>query len=155
MKIVVAVDIIIDLIEAGLLDGYFGKSFDVYTTDIVIHRLGQENTFNIESYWKQSDNLHIASFEGVQMIEMLQFYTKCKTITNLSIEDCSVLYFAKQHNCILLADDTQLLKLAKKDGVEAIERNSLLNYRQPCDGIIEQSCPRAWNNDIYMKGGRL
>lgn len=121
--------------------------------------------------------LHVATFEFEEVIEIDNFHKKVANKSNLSLTDCSVLYYAKRNNYTLLTGDRKLRSAALNEGIEvrgiihifdelvannilatnrAVERLALLksiNPRLP-DSEIEKRL-KLWTDKESKEGGRL
>ena len=120
MKKIVVNDtnIFIDLYEVGLLDEFFSLPWEVHTTDFVMYELLREGQHETVAKYKADKRLVIPVFEGKEMSEIANMYQQSMEKTNLSLADCSVWYYAKMNNYILLTGDRKLRTASILDGVE-------------------------------------
>ena len=120
MKKIVVNDtnIFIDLYEVGLLDEFFSLPWEVHTTDFVMYELLREGQHETVAKYKADKRLVIPVFEGKEMSEIANLYQQSMEKTNLSLADCSVWYYAKMNNYILLTGDRKLRTCSINDDVE-------------------------------------
>lgn len=83
-------NILIDLVHLDLLAVFFQLSFEFYTTDFVIEELTDSTQKEAIDEFINSEKLLVHTFEGEQIIDIVNLKTK-----NLSITDCSVLYLTQ------------------------------------------------------------
>ena len=116
MKKIVVNDtnVFIDLFNVGLLEELFALPWEVHTTDLVMLELQREEQKEIVARYQSEGRLHIPVFEPEEMIVMAEM----KIRAGVSITDCSVWYYAKVNNYILLTGDGKLRKSSLLDGVE-------------------------------------
>ena len=89
--------IFIDLLEIGLLSSFFEIGWEIHTTDFVIQELTDKDERERVLMYQRSGLLTIKVFSGEEMLELLKMFQEYQTQSNLSIQDCSVMYYAK--NC--------------------------------------------------------
>ena len=120
MKKIVVNDtnVFIDLYEVGLLEEFFSLPWEVHTTDFVMLELQREGKHETVAKYKADKRLVVPVLEAKAMSEIGVLYQQNMNRTNLSLTDCSVLYYAKVNNCILLTGDRKLRTVSAYDGVE-------------------------------------
>lgn len=110
MKIVVYdANIIIDLIELGLLQSFFKLEFEFVVTSLVFEELFEEQQ-SVLNHYVVNKVLKIHEMTPEQLNEIHKIERSKPT---LSIQDCSAFYQAKIENGILLTSDNALRKYAK------------------------------------------
>ena len=120
MEIIVVSDtnILIDLIEAGVLEQFFLLPMKVHTTDIVISEVTfPEQKAQVRTL-VQTRCLTVKAFTPDEMLRLIDFVNSKRRRFNLRIADFSVWQYASENNYILLTGDGNLRKLAAEDGVE-------------------------------------
>ena len=120
MKKIVVNDtnVFIDLYEVGLLEEFFSLPWEVHTTDFVMLELQREGQHETVAKYKANKRLVVPVFEAKEMSEIGNLYQRYLNSTNLSLTDCSVWYYAKVNNYILLTGDRKLRTTSILDGVE-------------------------------------
>lgn len=120
MKKIVVNDtnVFIDLYEVGLLDEFFSLPWEVHTTDFVMLELLREGQHDTVARHKADKRLIVTVFQSEEMLEIGNLYQQTLNKTNLSLTDCSVWYYAKVNNYILLTGDRKLRTTSAYDGVE-------------------------------------
>ena len=110
-------NIFIDLIEIELLDEFFGLPWEIHTTDMIVHELKNAKQHEkIAAYCGKS--LHVKSFEVEEMIRLIDFHATQHERTNVTLQDCSVWFYAMESSCTLLTGDAKLRNAARKSGVD-------------------------------------
>jgi rRNA-processing protein FCF1 len=106
-------NILIDLSDIDLLDGLTNIGYKLHTNDFVISEI--KNPLQLEKINKLvfENKLIVAKTEPNEYPEIIKL--QCK---NLSFEDCSIWYYAKKTNGILLTGDGNLRKMALDSGIE-------------------------------------
>ena len=179
MKKIVVNDtnVFIDLLDVGLLDDFFRLPWEIHTTDFVMWELLREGQRDAVNEFENNGLLHVASFDFEELQKIDKLYKRFNTKTNVSLTDCSVWYYAKQNNYILLTGDRKLRSSATNEGVEvrgimyvfdelvdtgaisfvvASEKLAMLkkiNPRLPKDEIDKRL--KMWNGEQNKKGGGL
>ena len=120
MKKIVVNDtnVFIDLYEVGLLEEFFSLPWEVHTTDFVMLELRREGQHETVAKYKADKRLVIPVFEAKEMSEIGNLFQQNMNRTNLSLTDCSVWYYAKVNNYLLLTGDRKLRTTSILDGVE-------------------------------------
>ena len=120
MKKIVVNDtnVFIDLYEVGLLEEFFSLPWEVHTTDFVMLELQREGQHETVATYKADRRLVVPVFEAEELLEIATMYQEYMNRTNLSLTDCSVWYYAKTNNYILLTGDRKLRTASVFDGVE-------------------------------------
>lgn len=120
MKKIVVNDtnVFIDLYEVGLLEEFFSLPWEVHTTDFVMLELQREGQHETVAKYKAAKRLVVPVFEAKEMLEIGNLFQQYVNRTNLSLTDCSVWYYAKVNNYILLTGDRKLRTTSVLDGVE-------------------------------------
>lgn len=120
MKKIVVNDtnVFIDLYEIGLLEEFFSLPWEVHTTDFVMLELQREGQHETVAKYKANKRLLVPVLEAKEMLEIGNLYQQNQNRTNLSLTDCSVWYYAKVNNYILLTGDRKLRTVSVFDGVE-------------------------------------
>jgi rRNA-processing protein FCF1 len=120
MKKIVVNDtnVFIDLYEVGLLEEFFSLPWEVHTTDFVMLELQREGQHETVAKYKTDKRLIVPVFEAKEMSEIGNLYQQNMNRTNLSLTDCSVWYYAKVNNYILLTGDRKLRTVSAYNGVE-------------------------------------
>jgi hypothetical protein len=78
-------------------------------------REGQHETV---AKYQADKRLVVPVFEAKEMLEIGNLFQQYMNRTNLSLTDCSVWYYAKMNNYILLTGDRKLRSVSAYDGVE-------------------------------------
>ena len=120
MKKIVVNDtnVFIDLYDVGLLEEFFSLPWEVHTTDFVMLELQREGQNETVAKYKADKRLVVPILEAKEMLEIGNMYQQLVNRTNLSLTDCSVWYYAKVNNYILLTGDRKLRTASTYDGVE-------------------------------------
>lgn len=119
MKKIVVNDtnVFIDLLNLGLLEHFFSLSWEIHTTDLVMHELLRDGQKAAVEAFNVLGKLTIAEFNQAELGEIIKLKNR-NAKTNVSITDCSVWYYAKVNNYALLTGDRKLKISSAKDGVE-------------------------------------
>ena len=120
MKKIVVNDtnVFIDLYEVGLLEEFFSLPWEVHTTDFVMFELLREGQHDTVARYKDDKRLIVPVFEAKEVLEIGNLFQQYVNRTNFSLTDCSVWYYAKVNNYILLTGDRKLRTVSVFDGVE-------------------------------------
>ena len=119
-KIVVVNDtnVFIDLYNIGLLEEFFSLPWDVRTTDFVMYELTREGQNEMVYKYKEAGKLYIPVFEPEELAKIVAMFHEHNSQSNVSLTDCSVWYYAKTNNYVLLTGDRKLRSSSLLDGVE-------------------------------------
>ncbi len=114
MKIIVSdANILIDLANLNLLQKFVELDFEFHTNDFIINEIkNPEQSPKIDKL-VESKKIFVAETKVDEYGEILDLQTK-----NLSVSDCSVLYYTKKINGLLLTGDKNLRKTANKKKIE-------------------------------------
>jgi predicted nucleic acid-binding protein len=97
-----------------LLEVFAKLDFDLHTTDFVLEEIKSQQRVLIDRLI-DSDRLYIIETE--QIADYKGINSLLTNTRGLSFEDCSVWYYSKKMNAILLTGDGRLRKYARKDNV--------------------------------------
>lgn len=116
MKVVINdANILIDIVKLELLSEFSKLNFEMYTTDFVFEELNIAQKSPVNELI-ESESIILIQTEKIEdyqgIIQLLDLST------GLSFEDCSVWYYSKKYNGILLTGDGKLRKEVKKSGIE-------------------------------------
>lgn len=111
-------NVFIDLYSIGLLDEFFSLPWEVHTTALVMLELERQWQNEEVSQYKTKGRLHIPLFSEREVRIIGEMKVKYGNTTNVSLADCSVWYYARTNNYILLTGDRKLRGLSSLDGVE-------------------------------------
>ena len=120
MKKIVVNDtnVFIDLYEVGLLEEFFSLPWEVHTTNFVMLELQREGQHETVAKYRSDKRLVVPVLESKEMLEIGNLYQQYVNRTKVSLTDCSVWYYAKVNNYILLTGDRKLRTASTYDGVE-------------------------------------
>lgn len=170
-------NVFIDLFNVDLLDEFFSIPWKVHTTRFVMLELQREGQQAKVSAYLESGKLHIPNLDSKEVTEIGRLFQQFENQTNLSFTDCSVWYYAKVNNYVLLTGDRKLRTAAAFDGLEVhgilhvfdrLVDNGIISYQVAVERIelLYQTNPRlpkdekdkrlqAWTAEIEKKGGSL
>ena len=111
-------NVFIDLHSIGLLEEFFSLPWEVHTTDLVMLELVRQWQNEEVSQYKTKGLLHIPFLNEKEMQIIVNMMMNFEGITNVSLADCSVWYYARENNYILLTGDRKLKGVSSLDGVE-------------------------------------
>lgn len=152
MKIVINdANILIDLINLELEIPFFQlEQLELKTTDFVFEELHDGQKEILQQYIIQGRLIIIESEEE----DLINISNILSTTNGLSFEDCSVWYFAKSQEGILLTGDGKLRRNSSADGVEV--RGVLYIFDQLLlHGIITFDYAILKLNQLYQINDRL
>lgn len=132
----------IDLFNINLLETFIKLNFEINTTDFVMKEVDKipEQKEKIAPLI-DSGELKVNAFSTEELLKVIQ---KNQANNGISIEDCSVWYWAEQNKAIILTGDRRLRNVASKSGIEVhgslwildeFVRQQILNYSQACQAI--------------------
>ncbi len=115
MKIIVNdANILIDLVELKLLPYFFKLNFEFHTTELILAELIEEQKEALVPYI-ETGKLILRSFTALDFQEINTIHL---SKPNLSEQDCSAFFHAKNENATLLTSDNTLRKYAKSMNIE-------------------------------------
>lgn len=111
-------NIFFDLININLIDQFFAVPKKISTTDLIIAEIEDEKQKKIIETLIQREKLIVKKFpqEEMQEIQKLNEATR-----KLSIQECSVWYYAKKEKGTLLTGDKRLRREVEKDKKDNID----------------------------------
>lgn len=134
-------NILIDLIKLELIDPFFRlEETDYVTTDFVFEELYEEQKQQLYPFI-HSNQLKIMTSSGEELIEISKIISSSNGLT---IQDCSVHYYAFTLQGILLTGDGRLRKFSKNKGVEVrgiiylfdeLLSNQIINHKTAIEKI--------------------
>jgi predicted nucleic acid-binding protein len=116
MKIVITdVSVFFDLYHLRVLPEFFALDLEIHATDFVYNEITNTEQKNEFAVFERSRKLHIIKItpEEEDEIHAMKLFR-----SNKSFPDRTVLWKAKQFNCILLTCDSALRKEAQSHGLE-------------------------------------
>lgn len=108
-------NILIDLVELGLLKEFSQLSFELYTTDFILAEIDEIQRAQFDAII-EAGNLNVVVTEADEDfggITSLLF-----SGGGLSFEDCSTWYYSRKMGGILVTGDGNLRRIAIADGIE-------------------------------------
>ena len=111
-------NVFIDLYSIGLLEEFFSLPWEVHTTNLVMLELKRQWQNEEVSQYKTRGQLHIPLFSEQEVQIIGEMKINYEAATNVSLADCSVWYYARANNYILLTGDRKLRGISSLDGVE-------------------------------------
>lgn len=112
MKILINdANILIDLLHLELVEEFCSLDFKLYTVDVIIEELDEVQKAVIYQF----PSIIILELNAEQVSEVAEIQ---KVNNGLSFEDCSVWYYSRELQSILVTGDGKLRKKAKESGVE-------------------------------------
>ncbi len=150
MKIIVNdTNILIDLISIDLLDEFLELDFEFHTNDLIINEITDEAQKAEIDRVISEDKLFVNETKAVDYPQIIALQ-----MNNLSIEDCSIWYYAQQAKGVLLTGDARLRKEVKKTDIEV--RGILFIFDKLIDSdAIEKSLAIEKINELYILNPRL
>ena len=158
MKIIVNdTNILIDLADLDLLENLTELNFELHTNDFVISEIEKPEQLEKINKIIKSGKLTVATTNADEYSDIAKLQTK-----NLSFEDCSVWYYTKKVNGILLTGDGNLRKSATIAGLEVrgilfvfdkLVENKIIDNQTAIEKleILEQKNPRLPKNEIEKR----
>jgi predicted nucleic acid-binding protein len=116
MKIVITdVSVFFDLFHLQVLPEFFALELEIHTTDFVYNEITNSAQKSEFAIFERSKKLHIIKItpDEEDEIRAMRLFR-----SNKSFPDRTVLWKAKQYNCVLLTCDNRLRKEAEDHGVE-------------------------------------
>ncbi len=129
-------NILIDIIHLDLVKEFMALEFELYTTNFVFAELDLKQQAKLKS----RKLIKISATEE----EMRSIFELMEQHGGLSFEDCSMWYFAKEMNGILVTGDGSLRSKAKMSGIEvrgviyiieAIKKQGILSVKDCIDKL--------------------
>lgn len=108
-------NILIDLAKLELLNEFSQLNFKFYSTDFVIEELNSDQRKLVDHLIEEHQ---LSVIETATETDFIGISYLLENSTGLSFEDCSVWYYSKQMDGILLTGDGKLRKQARNDSVE-------------------------------------
>jgi len=108
-------NILIDLVELDLLNSFTCLPHELHTTDFVLEEIDSEQRTFIDSF-VEGEKINVivtTDIEDYNGINTLQI-----NFSGLSFEDCSVWYYSRKMDGVLVTGDGKLRKTAQRDGLE-------------------------------------
>jgi predicted nucleic acid-binding protein len=99
-------NILIDLYSIDLLEYFFQLPIAIHTVDLVIHEIQDEAQRDSLKPYINRGILYVHKFSSEELAQAIAMRQEASG--NVSVTDCSVWYYAKQHDYILLTGDRQL-----------------------------------------------
>ncbi len=112
-------NIFIDLYDCNLLEAFFKLPYRIHTVDFVVAELTNVKQREAVEAFIVSNDLTLKKFTPKEVNAIYEFAYIESYESNLSITDCSVLFYAKGlDNAKLLTGDSKLRSKANKDNVD-------------------------------------
>lgn len=119
MEIVVNdTNILIDLINAGLLPYCKKLNLEFRTLDVIINEIEDTEQHSVVQSIIDEGTLAVHSLSGKQVGTVFQKVAEYQGVCNLSVEDISVMVYAIDNDCRLLTGDKKLKDKATLENVK-------------------------------------
>ena len=116
MRVVVNdANILIDLIDVGLLDLFFQLELEMNIADSVINEFENEDDIKRLNMFIKKGKLRQHSFESDVITEILEYRNRYSS--RLSFPDCSCIYLARNLSATLLTGDRPLTNAARENDI--------------------------------------
>jgi predicted nucleic acid-binding protein len=116
MRVVVNdANILIDLIDANLLELFFKLKFEMNISDSVVGEFGNEEDVTRINKFIEKRKLRQHRFSHDEIAKILEYRRRYSS--RLSVPDCSCLYLAKNLSATLLTGDRPLTNAARENGI--------------------------------------
>lgn len=109
-------NILIDLVEAALLDSWFALKIETLTTDIVMGEIDDEQQVRVLQPYVNAGLLKVVVSGPEEMTETASL--RLRAPSGVTFEDCSALHLAVSRKASLMTGDALLRKFAIKSGVQ-------------------------------------
>lgn len=154
-KLVVSdTNILIDLVRLGQIDLLFGIGWEVTTTDLIIEELEDASQKELIEPYIKSGTLKIKSFSSSETLELMNYFLSVSSISNLSIQDCSVLKYSKETNAILLSGDKKLRTKAEEESITV--KGIIYIFDKAVEkGILQEECAADIFDRLLVLNNRL
>ena len=148
-------NVFIDLFNVGLLEEFFSLPWEIHTTNFVMLELQREGQQASVSHFRDTDRLHVPVFEQEELTEIVRMYHRYYgKMSNVSMTDCSVWYYAKVNHYMLLTGDRKLRNASHFDGVE-VHGVIYVFDSLVASGIIPQQTAAEKLKQLYSLNSRL
>lgn len=108
-------NIFFDLININLIDQFFAVPEKISTTDFIISEIEDEKEKEIIETLIQNEKLIVKEFPQEEIQEIIKLRAATR---KLSLQDCSVWYYAKKSKGTLLTGDKRLRQEVEKDNID-------------------------------------
>lgn len=108
-------NIFIDLQSIGLLSALCDLPYDVRTVDFVVNEIKDRAQAESLTTLVREGKIKVESFNIEELAEIIEEHSTVSG--NLSVPDCSVCYYARNHSATLLTGDRQLRRYAEGNNV--------------------------------------
>jgi len=117
MRVVVNdANILIDLIDADLLDLFFKLKFEMNIADFVVNEFENEEYVTRLNKFIKKGKLRQHSFNHNELTEIIDYRNRYSS--RLSVPDCSCIYLARNLSATLLTGDQPLTKAARENNLK-------------------------------------
>lgn len=110
-------NILIDLYEAGLLSYCRGLDIEFRTLDLIIDEIMDEHQSQAIQSLVDDGTLKVYSLSSSLMVTVFDMVNEYQGACNLSVQDISVMVYAKHHHCRLLTGNKVLRKKAEQQAI--------------------------------------
>ena len=143
-------NVLIDLVKTGLLAHCLVLDYKFTTTNLILDELYEQQVIVIQPHINSGKFVVIE----VSAAELIEIQIAAKEDIKLSDQDWSALYYAQQHNALLITGDKRLRNLAETRGItvcgifwvlDQLVDTKNLSKAQACDFL----------KDLFLKNKRL
>lgn len=111
-------NILIDLFNTGLIRHCQKMDVEFHTTKYVVKEIDDPNQSALLEALMANKLLLVDNIEGEDFMLFTLMAAEYKAISNLTDEDCSVMFLAEKLNCRLLTSDQKLKRHAMERGIQ-------------------------------------
>jgi rRNA-processing protein FCF1 len=153
MEIVVNdTNILIDLYSIDLLEAFFRLPITVHTVDFVINEIKEESQLDCIREYIRRGLLYVHRFSVQELENIVELHRGASG--NVSLTDCSVWYYAKCNNYVLLTGDRQLR--ARAIGTNVAVKGIIYVFDELVEKrIITPSFAAVKLEELFFKNQRL
>lgn len=111
-------NILIDLVNTGLLNLCHRLDVDMRTIDFVMREMKIDSQRELVEEQIAKGNIKLETMNPKDVQQTFRLYMEYHKYNNLSRADCAVMHYAESHKCRLLTSDKTLRTCSEKRGIK-------------------------------------
>lgn len=96
-----------------------GSNFNFFVSDLTLEEFGSQCLISI-----QIEFIQMVTFSGAEIKSIVKMY--CENHKSCSLGNCSNIFFAQQHQALLITDEALMIAVAEKYNVKSVSVTSFL-----------------------------
>ena len=116
-------------------------ALQMHTTDLIMHKLKLSDIQSYKQFTSNFNNLVVANFSATQLQDINRLKTLYTQLYSITMNDCSILYYAKTNTMPLITEDKILTEIALGLNIEVLSTSKLFSTTRHIETNTQKKPP--------------